>query len=271
MRIVNLMEDTPGVTGCAYEHGLSFYIETQKHKILMDAGAGGLFAENAGKLGVDLRKVDMAVLSHGHYDHGNGLIRFCEINGSAPVYIKRGAEADLYHIKEDSKRYIGLPDEVKTSSRNIWVEGDLQVDEELFLFTGIKGRRCWPTGNLELKECRGEAVLQDEFSHEQYLVIDCEGTRTLLSGCAHNGILNILDRYREIYGKNPDKVVSGFHMMKKQGLTDWDKEEIRKTARELAEMKTEFYTGHCTGAEAYEIMKDIMGDKLKFVHCGEEI
>ena len=151
------------------------------------------------------------------------------------------------------------------------MEGDLQVDEELFLFTGIKGRRCWPTGNLELKECRGEEVLQDEFSHEQYLVVDCEGKKTLISGCAHNGILNILDRYREIYGKNPDKVVSGFHMMKKQGLTGADKAEIHKTARELVEMKTEFYTGHCTGAEAYEIMKDIMGDKLKFVHCGEEI
>lgn len=271
MRIVNLMEDTPGRPECTSEHGLSFYIETEKHKILMDAGASGLFADNAESLGVDLTQVDTVVLSHGHYDHGNGLIRFCEINNSAPIYVKIGAEADLYHIKDDSKRYIGLPTEVKTSSRNVWVQGDMQMDGELSIFTDVKGRRCWPSGNLELKECRGDEILQDEFSHEQYLVISEGEEKVLISGCAHNGILNILDRYREIYGENPDKVISGFHMMKKQGLTEADKEEIRKTARELAGMDTKFYTGHCTGVEAYEIMKEIMGDKLTYVHCGEEI
>ena len=41
---------------------------------------------------------------------------------------------------------------------------------------------------------------QDEFLHEQYLVLSEGGKRVLLSGCAHNGILNILDRYREIFG-----------------------------------------------------------------------
>ena len=47
MKIINLVEDTDGNNGCGYEHGLSFYIETKKHKLLVDTGATGLFMENA--------------------------------------------------------------------------------------------------------------------------------------------------------------------------------------------------------------------------------
>ena len=54
MKIINLVEDTKGVEGCAYEHGLSFYIETENHKVLLDTGATDAFLQNAEKLGIDL-------------------------------------------------------------------------------------------------------------------------------------------------------------------------------------------------------------------------
>ena len=55
------------------ELGLSYYIEHDDTKILFDTGASELFRNNAISLGVDLDKIDMVVLSHGHFDHGNGL------------------------------------------------------------------------------------------------------------------------------------------------------------------------------------------------------
>ena len=73
MRIINLMENTKGAEGCVWEHGLSFYIETKKHKLLADTGASEAFLKNAVVLGIDLRRVDTVILSHGHYDHGGGL------------------------------------------------------------------------------------------------------------------------------------------------------------------------------------------------------
>lgn len=43
MRIQNLIEDTPADNGCLHEHGLSFYVETPHHKLLVDAGATDKF------------------------------------------------------------------------------------------------------------------------------------------------------------------------------------------------------------------------------------
>src|SRR5512146_3177172 len=74
------------------EHGLSVYIRFGTRHILMDTGRTGNFADNAARMGVDLSKIDFAVLSHGHFDHGGGLGRFFEENASAPVYMHPGAQ-----------------------------------------------------------------------------------------------------------------------------------------------------------------------------------
>ena len=49
MKIINLVEDTKG-GDCLNEHGLSFYIETKKHKLLVDSGATDMFLHNADML-----------------------------------------------------------------------------------------------------------------------------------------------------------------------------------------------------------------------------
>ena len=87
MRIVTLVENTARRQDLTAEHGLSLYIETENHKILFDAGQSEAFAENAKKLGVDLTQTDLAVLSHGHYDHGGGLAKFLEANDHAPIFL----------------------------------------------------------------------------------------------------------------------------------------------------------------------------------------
>ena len=70
MKISMLMENTPFSGGFLSEHGLSIHIETEQHRILFDMGQSDGFIANAEKMGIDLAAVDVAVLSHGHYDHG---------------------------------------------------------------------------------------------------------------------------------------------------------------------------------------------------------
>lgn len=73
MKLWVLMENTASNSSFFCEHGLSFYMETAGHKILFDMGQSGNFVKNAKKMGLHLCDVDIAILSHGHYDHGGGL------------------------------------------------------------------------------------------------------------------------------------------------------------------------------------------------------
>lgn len=270
MRIVNLMEDTKGAEGCIYEHGLCFYIETKKHKVLIDTGASKAFLENAKVLGIDLLQVDTVIISHGHYDHTGGLLEFAKLNSKARIYMRDSASKGYYSIKEHGEKYIGIDLEIMSLPQLTLVEGDMRIDEELSLFTNVTGRRFWAKGNLLLKRKEADVLVQDEFDHEQCLVVNCEGKSYLFSGCAHNGVLNILERYREIYQDNPHMVVSGFHMIQQEYSVE-DIENIRQTAKELVELDCIFYSGHCTGQVALDIMKEIMQEKLQQIHSGVEI
>lgn len=271
MRIVNLMEDTPGAAGLHYEHGLSFFIETKKHKILLDTGASPAFIENAKLLGIDLTEVDTVVLSHGHYDHTGGVMSFVKINPIAKIYMQKTAGRDYYNLRDGIEKYIGIDKRILELPQVQFLDGDHQIDDQLWIFSNISGRKYWPQGNLLLKKKIDDRYVQDEFVHEQCLVISEEDERVLLSGCAHNGILNILAAYQERFHSSPHKVISGFHMSKKGEYTEEEIKTIEDTAKELLELNTKFYTGHCTGEAAFSLMKKIMGEQFAYVHSGDEI
>lgn len=283
MRIINLTENTLGRAGCPAEHGLCFYIETDHHKVLMDTGQSDLFRRNADILGIDLTAVDTVVLSHGHYDHGGGIPAFAVINPEARIYVRREAFGAFYSRNSRGEvRYIGLAPKVR-SVPGLMILGEAEkgsgkekgiyrIDEELSVFSGIGDRWPIPSANDRLLAETEKGLVRDNFSHEQCLVVKEGEKSVLLSGCAHHGILNVLDRFRELFHKDPDAVISGFHMNKKDGLyTGDDLYMIIETAMELKKTKTVFYTGHCTGLEPFAAMKKIMGDQLSYVHCGDEI
>lgn len=267
MKIITLIENTSKAPRFHAEHGLSLYIETSNHRLLMDTGASGLAWENADTLGIDLAKVDTVVISHGHYDHAGGLLEFVKRNPRADIYMQKKALGKFYH----GERYIGIAPEIANLPQLKLVEGEYSIDEELELFSNISGRILWPEGNQLLSELVDGIHRQDEFLHEQCLVVKEKETKVLISGCAHNGIINILDRYQELYQGYPDLVISGFHMMKKTDYTEAEKENIKATARKLKDLPTVFYTGHCTGEPAFALMKPIMGERLCSLGAGEMV
>ena len=91
------------------EWGLSVWIEYEGHSILLDTGASGLFAENAEAMGISISKAEFAVLSHAHYDHGDGLDCFFEQNPAAKVYLQKGIQENCYSRNDGPfEKYIGL-------------------------------------------------------------------------------------------------------------------------------------------------------------------
>ena len=271
MKIINLIEDTCSDSGCIAEHGLSFYIETEKHCLLVDTGASDAFIKNAELLDVDLNKVDTVVLSHGHYDHTGGVMSFAKLNPKAKIYMQSSALRDYYNVNSHTPRYIGVDKAIADLPNFIPVEGNLKIDDELFLFSDIKCKTPIPSGNKTLMLKEGDKLVRDDFCHEQCLVISCNGKKYLLSGCAHNGIINILDAYSNIFDDAPDFVISGFHMMNKNGYTTEDELLILKTAELLNKTNTVYYTCHCTTEYPYEIMKKVMAHKLNWIHSGDVV
>lgn len=276
MRIVNLIENTEGTSGCTAAHGLSFYVETPKHRLLLDLGPSDETLRNAERLGIDLSEVDTVVLSHGHYDHSGGILGFLEINQKAKVYMQRSA-VKAYYADDGADapggryRYIGIDPKIVESGRVIYADGDLVIDEELSVFTVRNRSHGLPFSNKNLLLKTGETYIRDDFRHEHCLVISAEGKHILLSGCAHNGILSILDAYRERYGSDPDMAVSGFHLMKKTPYSDAELSEVLNTAQELKTYRTKLVTCHCTGVPAYEAMKEILGGQLMYAHAGDTV
>lgn len=272
MKVITLIENTDGGTGLHCEHGLSVYIETEKHKVLVDAGASPLVLENAKTLGVDLTQVDTLVLSHGHYDHSGGIIPFTQINTTATIYMQKSAVLDYVSTSHGGEHYIGInpkiPELPQVKLLELKENEIYKIDEELQIFSGIKGNRLSPKGNKSLFQKVDGGLKQDSFVHEECLAVFAEGKKLLFSGCAHNGIVNILDRYQELYGCDPDYVFSGFHMMKEGNYDESDLEIIRATAEELKKKKTIYYSGHCTSQPGFELLKETLGIQLVYMHSG---
>lgn len=272
MRIVNLVENTQGREGCVPAHGLCLYVETGGRRLLMDTGPSALLLDNACALGVDLERVDAVILSHGHYDHAGGILPFNDLNPAARIYLRRGAEGDFWSGSGEAPHFIGMDPKIMALPQLVWQDRDAWIGRNLFLFGGVTGRKFWPLGNRKLYRKTDGQFVQDDFSHEQCLVVREKGKSVLLSGCAHSGILNILERCRLAYGEAPDAVISGFHMMNKSGeYTPDEIDVIRATAGELLSWPCVFYTCHCTGLPAFKLMKEIMGDRLQYFACGETL
>lgn len=274
MRIVTLVENTcrDGL-GCA--HGLSMYAETNKHKILFDAGPDGeLLLNNAESLGVDLEKVDIAVLSHGHYDHAGGLRSFLEKNKNARVYIHTLAASRGHYATETvGWRKIGIDESLLADfPGRFLLTGDmLSIDDELCLFSDISSADFVSGSNSTLFEEQDGDYIPDPFHHEQNLLIR-EGERLhLLAGCAHRGIINILRRAAEIGGKAPDSVFAGFHLTNPGLKQDLPESFVRLVGLELKKYPCLYYTGHCTGAKPFAVLKDVLGDRVSYLSGGLEV
>lgn len=254
MKITALTENVSLNENLCCEHGLSLYIKTKKHRILFDMGQSDLFYENAKKMNIDLSLCDVAVLSHGHYDHGGGLKKFLEINQTAKVYINKNAFSDYYN----GEKYIGLDKSLLNNDRIVFTDNEYIIDEELSLYSCNDEEKQFDLGSFGLSKKIGESLVCDDFLHEQYLLINDE-KKVLISGCSHKGVLDITRWFI------PDILVGGFHFSKLELDAT-----LESYAKYLDSFDTMFYTCHCTGVEQYEYMKNYM-KKLSYISTGTTI
>lgn len=252
--------------GMAGEWGLCVYIEYEGKKILLDAGASALFAENAGKLGIPLSEIDFAVLSHAHYDHANGMERFFQVNGHAKFYLQDGCGENCYHKKWFFHQYIGMPKGVmaKYPERIVYASGNFIICDGVSLIPHT-------TPKLDAVGKREKMYLKkngrwhpDDFSHEQSLVFETAQGLVVFNSCSHGGAVNII---REVTAAFPGRkvlaLIGGLHLYNKT------EGEIRELAKLLKDTGIErVYTGHCTGKMAFNLLKKELGDVVQQFRTG---
>lgn len=261
MKLKVLMENTCIREELACEHGLSLYIEAGGKNILFDAGQTGVFAENAEKLSVDLKNVDLAILSHGHYDHGGGIERFLTINDHAPLYIHERAFEGHFNGNEKN---IGIAAALQQHPRVILTGNQHRLNEHLLLCTCNFQKAKYPFSNERMMRLEEGAFMPDLFEHEQYLLIEEEGKRILISGCSHKGVLNLLSWLQ------PDILIGGFHW--KHLLPEGEgKERLEYLAGELKKFPAKLYTCHCTGEAAYYFILPLLSGQLEYLSTGMEL
>lgn len=263
MIIKVLVENTAISAEYGKVHGLCLYVETAKHKILFDLGPDKLFLENAEKLGVKIDEIDTVVISHGHVDHGGALGLFLQQNHYAKVYLHK--KAFDRHFSKVLGLYIGigLDGSLASHEQIVLTEGNLELDEELTIITDVKERELYPQSNRNLYTMENGKKCRDDFLHEQSLLIHEGEHKVLLAGCAHCGIVNILNKANRDLGECVTHVIGGFHIWK-----DKSPELVRDIAQRLKSYDTRYYTCHCTGQKNFVLLQEELKEQIQYVPVG---
>lgn len=266
-----LVENKTEHSGMLAEHGLSIYIEADGKKILFDAGATDIVVHNAKVMGVELKDVDLAVVSHGHYDHTGGFPAFCALNDKAKIYLHKNGFRDSYGFRggkpEDETSGIIWTDEQKEAlaSRITFTDGPVDITENICITGTVpytEGTNI--TENFYYKDEEGQWQ-KDDMSHEQCLVVRQPEGLYIFSGCSHRGVISALEAGKSMFpGERVAVLVAGMHLYSASA-------EDRKYVVDqlVAEGLDKVMPVHCTGIKAICDLKTKLGDACIVATAGD--
>ena len=258
--------------GLIGEHGFACHVQTEQGNFLFDTGGGQTIIPNSEKLKIDFQKLQGIIFSHGHLDHTGGLQQVLERSGRVPIY----GHPDLFNSRHSSNgnqlREIGIPwskAELEEMGADFKLDREpQQIARGLMLSGEIPRLSKFETGdpNLVVISASGESV-RDPLADDYSLFIDSPKGLIILLGCAHAGVLNIIDHACKITGK--DKIhmlIGGTH------LKFSSPEQLEATLDKLEEVAIDrIGVAHCTGLRQAQKLADRFGDRFFFASVGTEI
>lgn len=268
MLLKTLVENTSISSSFQHKHGICFYIEVENHKILFDLGPNDLFIENAKKMNVDLKQIDTVIISHGHVDYAGALQSFLKINHQAKIYVRENAFEEHFNKFLGIQKNIGIEPKLKNHPQIILTQQQTIINDNMILFSNIKTKEFLPQANLSLYKKENNQFVLDDFTHEQSLIIKEGKKRILISGCSHAGIINIKNAAENLIKEKLTHVIGGFHLYNPVSHRYEKQEFINQLANQLKQQPIQYYTCHCTGQKAFDILNNHLQQQIHYLSTG---
>jgi len=228
-----IIDNFPCLRNLQTSWGFSCVVRGTEKTMLFDTGGNGhILISNMGKLRIDPKIIDLVFLSHDHYDHTGGLDALVAINPKITIYLPQSfPQAFKSKVQE-------------LGSKVVEVGGSIEVGGGVF-----------STGEL------GNSIV------EQSLVLRTDKGLILITGCAHPGIVSVIEHTKEMYEN--DKVLlvmGGMHL--RGGKESWIKSIIADFKR-LGVVNVGIC--HCSGDHARTLFKEEYGKHYFEIGVGASI
>jgi 7,8-dihydropterin-6-yl-methyl-4-(beta-D-ribofuranosyl)aminobenzene 5'-phosphate synthase len=284
----NQTPNAPPRTALNGEWGLSMHAESRRgnelRNILIDFGyTPETLLNNMSILRIDPSTLDALVLSHGHYDHFGGMVRFLSANkgklrkklpffvGGEDCFCSRtsanggqfGAldrkaitEADLSLMMAEGPAIVA--DHAFTTGKIAQVSSEKPLQSTREKVGIVNGFGCFPDKMSPAKNT-GDFI-PDDFEHEigTNFVIKGKGL-VVLTSCSHRGIINTIRQAQVASGlQKVHAVIGGFHI-----VPPLDDTYIRQVVATLKKINPDYLIpGHCSGERFYDLARNELGDKV---------
>lgn len=270
-----LVEEYAGFTRLLGEHGfsvlVSLHYENEVYRVLFDAGGSGrALIENARDLKVDLKDVNVVVLSHRHYDHTSGLPKLVETLRGKPLIAHPAITRPCFYFSDNSIRLnVGLPVDARKALNEfglLMVKKPLEVAPSVWFLGEIERFHNNSYAIKNFKTVVDGEIVEDSIPDDSGLAIKLGSYVVVLAGCSHSGIVNIVKQAKSVTGASKAIVVGGLHLI---NIDDSSLDDvINKLVSEGVE---EVYVGHCTGLKGEaELLRKFKG-KMHKLHSGYKI
>lgn len=267
LRLTILAENKVRKSNLLAEHGLSIWIELDGRYFLFDTGQTDIFLTNAYKLGIDVTCAQAIVLSHGHYDHGGGLIYFPTQKKIKLVAHPSAFKRKVSYQDDGQMVYAGLPENMPQ-----WPDLQLnssiyQLDDNVYAVTGIETETGYKKSADKMFIQENGQIYPDSMIDEQLMVIKRDYGLVVILGCSHPGVVNCLLHVKNKFpGQKIAVIIGGMHLGSKD---DNELEQIIDIFREMDVSR--LLPLHCTGLDASCRMKQVLGDKVFLPQTGDQI
>ena len=273
-RLTILCENSAGVPFKVIgEHGFACFIETPHGNYLFDTGQGFGILQNAMALNKDLKSIQSIMISHGHYDHTGGLPAVLQVRGKVDIHAHPDIFSERFWTSGEQRKFVGIP------FRRVFLEslgGNFCLDKEfvdigpgVFLSGEIPRKNSFEKGDQNMTAILpgGEQIHPDPLKDDLSLIVDSPSGLILVLGCAHAGMVNIIEHVLEKTGRDRIyAIIGGTHL----GFSS--DEQFEQTLNVIDQYHIErIGVSHCTGMEKAAILYSRLGERFFFGTVGASL